>query len=178
MMPRPAFFFDRDGIINVPPPPEQRYLLRAEEFELMPGIAAAIALVNRAAWPVVVVTNQKCIALGRLDEAGLAAIHARMSDLLAREGARVDAIHYCPHDDAAACDCKKPKPGMLLRAARDLDIDLEASWLVGDQVRDCQAGRAAGCRTVLVGEETSAHADFVLASTDELAGWMKRNIFP
>ncbi len=177
-MPRPAAFFDRDGIVNVPPPAEQRYLLRPEEFELMPGIAAAIALFNRAAWPVVVVTNQKCIALGRLDEPGLAAIHLRMAELLAREGARVDAIHHCPHDEAAACDCKKPKPGMLLRAARDLDIDLPASWLIGDQVRDCQAGRAAGCHTVLVGEETSPHADFVLESTAELAGWIKDNILP
>jgi D-glycero-D-manno-heptose 1,7-bisphosphate phosphatase len=177
-MPSPAVFFDRDGIINVPPPPGQRYLLRPEEFQLMPGIAAAIALVNRAGWPVVVVTNQKCIALGRLDEAGLAAIHARMGLLLAKEGARVDAIHHCPHDEAAACECKKPKPGMILRAARELDIDLAASWLIGDQVRDCEAGRAAGCRTVLVGEGTSAHADFVLASTAELAGWIKHNIFP
>jgi len=153
-MARPAVFFDRDGIINVPPPPEQRYLLRP------------------------VVTNQKCVALGRLSEEGLAAIHRRMRDLLAGAGARVDAIYHCPHDDAAACDCKKPKPGMLRQAAADLDLDLSASWLVGDQVRDCQAGRAAGCRTVLVGEGTSPFADFILASTAELAAWLKQNILP
>ena len=142
----------------------------------MPGIAAAIRAVNEAGFPVVVVTNQKCIALGRLDEAGLAAIHARMQQLLATEGAQVNAVYYCPNDDAALCDCKKPKPGMLRQAAGDLDLDLAASWLIGDQVRDCQAGRAAGCRTVLVGEGPASEADVHLSSTSDIAHWLKNNV--
>ncbi len=170
---RPGVFFDRDGVINVPPPPEQRYITRPGDFRLMPGIAAAIRVFNEKQIPVAVVTNQKCVAMGIISEAELAAIHARMAELLAAEGARIDDLRYCPHAGDPPCACRKPKPGMLLAAAEALDIDLPRSWMVGDQFRDLQAGKAAGCRTVWVGEEAQAcpEADFLLSSTAELPGW-------
>ena len=159
---RPAMFFDRDGIINQPPSEEQYYITDPDDFHLMPGFVELLRFVTAAGWPAVVVTNQKCIAIGRLTEEGLAAIHARMHALLSEEGLAVLDVKYCPHDDEARCNCRKPLPGMLLAAAAEHEVDLSRSWLVGDQPRDCEAGKTAGCSTILVnGSAQSPHADFV-----------------
>jgi D-glycero-D-manno-heptose 1,7-bisphosphate phosphatase len=140
-------FFDRDGVLLE----MVDYLSRIDQVALVPGVAAAIADVNRAGIPVVVVTNQSAIARGLLTEADLRDIHAHLAALLAKEGARIDAIYYCPHHpdvgDAPyrrSCECRKPAPGMLTQAARDLGLDLARSVFIGDHATDIEAGQRAG----------------------------------
>jgi D-glycero-D-manno-heptose 1,7-bisphosphate phosphatase len=151
---RPAVFLDRDGTLVE----EVDYLVDPGQLRLIPGAAAAVRRLNEAGWPVVVVTNQSVIARGMASAQQLGQIHARLADLLRAEGARLDAIYYCPHHPdlgeppyRAACECRKPLPGLLRRAARELDLDLARSAMIGDGLRDLEAGRAAGCeRLVLV----------------------------
>ncbi len=152
-----AVFLDRDGTIN-----RYRGFLRdIREFELLEQAADAIRELNNAGYLCIVVTNQPVVARGEITEEGLREIHNKMETLLGQEGAYVDAIYYCPHHPHKGfegevaelkinCDCRKPKPGMLLQAARDYHICLEESWMVGDSARDIQAGIAAGCRTVWI----------------------------
>ena len=146
-----AVFLDRDGVINRKPP-EGDYITRWEDMELLPGVVEGIALLNQANFCVIVITNQRCVAKGLISEAGLEEIHRRMTETLARSGATVDGIYYCPHDLQASCACRKPAPGMLLEAARSRGIDLPSSWMVGDSDIDVEAGRRAGCKTVLLRE--------------------------
>jgi D-glycero-D-manno-heptose 1,7-bisphosphate phosphatase len=146
-----AVFLDRDGVINRKPP-EGDYITRWEDMELLPGVVEGIGLLNQANFCVIVITNQRCVAKGLISEAGLEEIHRRMTEILARSGARVDGIYYCPHDLEASCACRKPAPGMLLEAARSRGIDLPSSWMVGDSDIDVEAGRRAGCKTVLLRE--------------------------
>jgi D-glycero-D-manno-heptose 1,7-bisphosphate phosphatase len=148
-----AVFLDRDGVINRKAP-EGGYVTRWENFEFLPGVAEAISSVNRAGWSVIVVTNQRCIAKGLVSAGEVEAIHRRMREQLARMGARVDGVYYCPHDREPACSCRKPEPGLLLAAAREFEIDLSASWVVGDSETDVEAGRRAGCRTVRIGADS------------------------
>jgi D-glycero-D-manno-heptose 1,7-bisphosphate phosphatase len=147
-----AVFIDRDGTINV----EKEYLFRAEEFEFIPGAAKAIRLLNEAGFLVVVVTNQSGVARGYYAEEDVHLLHRHIAVQLEKEGARVDAWQYCPHHPsgrgsyALPCRCRKPQPGMLREAAARFDIDLGASIMIGDKLVDIEAGRAAGCRTILV----------------------------
>lgn len=152
-MPRDAVFLDRDGTLIE----EVNYLARPEQVRLIPGAADAVRALNDAGVLVVVVTNQAGVARGYFPESRVAEVHARLSALLAEHGAHVDAYYHCPHHPTAGvgryrvdCDCRKPKPGLLLTAARHLDIDLARSWMIGDKPCDAGAGRAAGCRTLLV----------------------------
>lgn len=154
-----AVFLDRDGTIN-------RYvgfLRRPEEMELLPGAAEAIRRINSSGYLAIVVSNQPVIARGELSVSELDEIHHKMETLLGHEGAYLDAIYYCPHHPHRGyegeipelkieCSCRKPKPGLLLRASEDYNIDLTASWMIGDDERDVAAGIAAGCRSVLIGE--------------------------
>lgn len=176
---RTGVFLDRDGVINQPPPPEQRYITRPEDFHLMPGIAESIRLLNQRNLPVIVVTNQKCVALGRIDEQALAAIHRRMRELLEAEGARLAEVRYCPHQESDQCDCRKPLPGMILRGAASQHVDLGFSWLMGDQSRDIAAGKAAGCHTLRIGgeEPSGSEAEVRLPDTSALPAWIKEK-FP
>lgn len=155
-----AVFLDRDGTIN-------RYvgfLRNIDDFELLPGVAEAIRQINERGYLAVVATNQPVIARGEVTVDQLREIHNKMETLLGNEGAYLDAIYFCPHhpdkgfpNEVAElkreCGCRKPKPGMLLTAAKDLNIDLQESWMVGDGKNDIEAGKAAGCRTALIGEE-------------------------
>jgi D-glycero-D-manno-heptose 1,7-bisphosphate phosphatase len=148
---RAALFLDRDGVIVR----EVEYLADPSQVVLIPGAAAAIARLNAAALPVVVVTNQAGVARGYFSEARVDDVHRHLSQLLEIEGARIDRYYYCPHHPTAGkgayrreCTCRKPRPGMLLQAARDLGLDLERSFLVGDKVSDVQAG--AVCRQALL----------------------------
>jgi D-glycero-D-manno-heptose 1,7-bisphosphate phosphatase len=150
---KPAVFLDRDGVVIE----DSHYLGHADRIRPLPGAAEAIAGLNRAGWPVVVVTNQSGVARGLFSESDVGAVHARLAEVLREFGARIDAFHYCPHHPEAEvaayrveCECRKPKSGMLRRAAAELGLDLAASWLVGDRVTDLEAGAAVGCRTVLV----------------------------
>lgn len=153
-----AVFLDRDGTINV----YKGFLRNVDDFELIKGIGGAIRAINEQGYLVVVVTNQPVIARGELRKEGLEEIHNRMETELGEEGAYLDGIYVCPHHPHKGyegeiaelkfdCGCRKPKPGLLLRAAENLNISLEESWMVGDSENDIKAGRAAGCRTALIG---------------------------
>ena len=165
---RPAIFLDRDGVLNelVPDldggPGESP--LRVADVRLIPGAAVAVSSLRTAGYVLVCVTNQPAAAKGQTSVSTLEAIQRRVGDLLAAEGATLDAWRMCLHHPegvvpelSGRCDCRKPAPGMLLDASRDLDLDLSASWMVGDTDADMAAGRAAGCRTVLVEHASSAH---------------------
>ncbi|MBI3910097.1 MAG: HAD family hydrolase [Armatimonadetes bacterium] len=152
---RRAVFLDRDGVLTE----DRGYLSDAADLRLLEGAAEALHCLRAAGWALVVVTNQSAVARGMLTEEGLAAIHARLQERLSASGARVDAIYYCPHHPEAAredyrrdCPCRKPAPGMLLAAAADLNLDLSASWLVGDQERDIEAAQRAGVRGILLAD--------------------------
>lgn len=148
-----AVFLDRDGTINQ----EKEYLHRPEEFEFIPGAPEAIGMLKDAGYLVVVVTNQSGVARGYYAEADVELIHRHMDELLAAHGVSINGYYYCPHHPEngidgymADCDCRKPLPGMLLKAASEMDIDLAASWMVGDKLADIEAGMGAGCSTALV----------------------------
>jgi D-glycero-D-manno-heptose 1,7-bisphosphate phosphatase len=148
-----AVFIDRDGTLNV----NTGYVGDPSLVVLVPRAAAGVRALNAAGYAIVVVSNQSGIARGYFSAAEADAVDARVRELLAREGATISAMYRCPHwpvgerpNDAPECDCRKPKPGMLLRAAADLDLDLASSWMIGDRLLDMQAGRAADCRCVLV----------------------------
>jgi D-glycero-D-manno-heptose 1,7-bisphosphate phosphatase len=147
-----AVFIDRDGTINV----EKDYLYRAEEFEFIPGAPKAIRLLNEAGFLVVVVSNQSGVARGYYTEEDVHLLHRHVATQLDQAGSRIDAWFYCPHHPsgrgsyALPCRCRKPQPGMLLDAASRFDIDLEASIMIGDKLVDIEAGRAAGCKSILV----------------------------
>jgi D-glycero-D-manno-heptose 1,7-bisphosphate phosphatase len=163
-----ATFIDRDGIINelVPDPesglPESP--LHPEEVRLLPGVGAAVRELAAAGYLVVGVSNQPAAAKGKVSLEQLLATQARVLELLAAEGARFDDFKLCLHHPegmveglGGPCDCRKPAPGMLLEAASDLAIDLASSWMVGDTDTDVEAGRNAGCLTVLVEYPGSGH---------------------
>ncbi len=152
-MSRPAVFLDRDGTIVR----EVDYLRSPEELRLLPHAADAIRRLNEIGFAVVVTTNQSGVARGLLTEDDLAQVHKLLAERLAKRGARLDAIYFCPHHPTAGagpyrreCSCRKPAPGMLLRAAEELDLDLSRCFAVGDSRRDLVAGREAGCKTILV----------------------------
>jgi len=143
----PAVFLDRDGVINraftregIPHPP-----FCLEDLELLPGVAAALEELKKHGYRLVVVTNQPDVARGTSSRELVEAIHEHLKAELG-----FDAVLTCFHDDADGCDCRKPNPGLLLRAARELAIDLDSSFMVGDRWRDVEAGRRAGCRTFFI----------------------------
>jgi D-glycero-D-manno-heptose 1,7-bisphosphate phosphatase len=165
---RRAVFVDRDGVINelVPDPlsgrPESP--LRLSDVRLVPGASRALGRLTDAGWRLVGVSNQPAAAKGLVSLEELEAVHARTLELLAAEGVRFDAFKLCLHHPdgvipelKGACECRKPAPGMLLEAVRELDLDPAVSWMVGDTDGDVAAGRAAGCHTVLVEYPGSAH---------------------
>jgi len=153
-----AVFLDRDGTIN-------RYvgfLRNEEDFELLPGVEDAIAGINKSGYLAIVVTNQPVIARGEVTYTQLQEIHNKMETLLGRKGAYLDAVYFCPHHPHKGfegeipelkinCECRKPRPGMLLQAAEAFNIDLNQSFMIGDGEEDVEAGKAAGCKTVLIG---------------------------
>ena len=158
---RPAVFLDRDGVINCKAP-EGDYVKTPAELELLPGVARAIADLREAGYLVLVVSNQRGVARGLMTEDDLEAVTAAMMGPLVAEGGAPDGVYYCIHGKEVGCPCRKPRPGLLLAAAEDRAVDLERSWMVGDRESDVVAGRAAGCRTILVGgaEGTAdVHAD-------------------
>ncbi len=175
-----GIFFDRDGTLNT----ELDYLSRPEELQLIPHAARAIREANEFGIKVFVMTNQSGIARGLFTEHDLDAIHKRLKALLADEHASLDGIYYCPHHPEfgtskykKACDCRKPKPGMLIRAAHEHHIKLNQSFVVGDRCIDMAAGKTAGCSTTLVltgygtvDRNECSHADFI--AQDAYEAWL------
>jgi len=152
-MMRPAVFLDRDGTINE----QMGYINHISRFHLLPRAAAAIRLLNEAAIPVVVVTNQSGLARGYFPKELLDEVHALMHRQLAEAGARVDGIYICPHYPEAKlaeyrvqCDCRKPRPGLFTRAAAELDLDLRRSYVVGDRWSDLKAAARCQATGILV----------------------------
>jgi D-glycero-D-manno-heptose 1,7-bisphosphate phosphatase len=162
-------FLDRDGTINVKAP-DGEYVTTWEEFHFLPGAVDAVRRLAAAGRCVVVVTNQRGVALGQMTEADLADIHRRMLDHLG-DGA-VAAVYHCPHHEDA-CDCRKPRPGMLERAARDLGgIDFVRAAVVGDSPSDMQAGRALGCKLVVIGHPRGEVVDHAAPSLAAAVDWL------
>lgn len=165
-----AVFLDRDGTVNK----YVGFLRDIGEFELEDGVAEAVRKINASGYLAIVVTNQPVIARGEVSFEELQEIHNKMETLLGEQGAYLDAIYFCPHHPHKGyegerpelkidCECRKPKPGMLLQAARDFNIDLENSWMVGDGENDIAAGNRAGCRTALVGNAGGEYGQAVTA---------------
>lgn len=155
-----AIFLDRDGTINE----YVGFLTNIDEFKLLDGVTDAIKKINASGFLAIVVTNQPVIARGEVTYEQLDEIHHKMETLLGQAGAYLDAIYYCPHHPHSGyagevkslkieCECRKPKPGMLMKATKDYNIDLEHSWMIGDSKNDILAGKNAGCKTVLIGKE-------------------------
>ena len=187
-MRRPAVFLDRDGTIIE----DVGFLRDLSQVDVLPWAAEAIRQVNDAGFAVVVITNQSGVARGYFDEAHVRATHRAIDAALAPHGARIDAYYYCPHYPKSSdphygvdCDCRKPASGLLRRAAADLGIDVNQSWMVGDWWRDVQAGIGAGTRTILIRTgRSTAHRpappdaprpDAILNDLMEAAGWILRN---
>jgi len=167
---RRAVFLDRDGTLIE----DVDYLTEPGQIRILPGVPAALRRLKEAGFLLIVVTNQSAVARGMLTEAKLTAVHAELNGRLAAEGAAVDAFYYCPHLPdgvveryARACDCRKPAAGLLRRAAAEWHVDPARSYAVGDSERDVEAGRAAGCFSILLGGGRSGHADALAA---DLAG--------
>jgi len=170
---RPAIFFDRDGVLNEaivrggkPFPPHD-----LSELVITEGAPAALAALKREGFLLIVVTNQPDLARGKTSRDGVDIINARLAEHLL-----LDAIEVCPHDDEEQCDCRKPRPGMILRTQDRFGVDLALSFMVGDRWRDVEAGRRAGCRTILIGDgygETFPSAPTTkVTSLHEAASWI------
>ena len=176
-----AVFLDRDGTINK----YVGFLRNIDDFELIDGVAAAIRKINESGYLAIVVTNQPVIARGEISFDELEEIHNKMETLLGQEGAYLDAIYYCPHHPHKGyegerpelkieCDCRKPKPGMLFKAAEDFNIDLSQSWMIGDGENDVKAGINAGCRTVLLSDGDECYGQNI--TMQSLSKLMKESI--
>ena len=179
-MSRPAVFLDRDGTLIE----ERGYLDRLDMLEIFPWTSDAIRLLNRAGFATVVITNQAAIGRGIIDEPFLRLVHDTMDARFAAGGARIDAYYFCPHHPDASCTCRKPAPGMIERACREMQLDPRRSVMVGDRWLDVACGHAAGTRSVLVrtghgGHEeeqapAGARADAILNNLMEAVGWILR----
>jgi D-glycero-D-manno-heptose 1,7-bisphosphate phosphatase len=181
----PAVFIDRDGTLIE----EAGYLNELSRLVFFPFSVDAVRQFNRGGFKVVVITNQAGIARGIVSEAFVAAAHAHISERMEAGGATIDAYYHCPHHPAGIvaglsrpCECRKPRPGLLLQAAADLDLDLERSFVIGDRWHDLEAGHAAGTRALLVrtgygardegAPKTGVQADAVVDNLAAAAAWI------
>lgn len=187
-MSRPAVFLDRDGTLIQ----ERDHLESLEMLELFPWTADALRLLNRAGFATVVVTNQSGVGRGLFDETFVREVHRTIDARLARGHARIEAYFYCPHHPSEArppylqvCGCRKPRPGMIEQACRELDLDPQRSFMIGDRWIDVKCGQAAGVRSILVRTgygsraerrpQSGVRADAILNNLMEAVGWILRN---
>ena len=163
-----AVFLDRDGTINK----SNGFITKPEQFKLIPGVAEAIKKINKSGYLTIIVTNQPVIARGDCTFEELELIHQKMETELGKQGAFIDGIYFCPHhtdkgfegerpEYKCNCDCRKPKPGLLLKAASDFNIDLAQSYMVGDGKNDIEAGISAGCKKSVLVSDSYTLLDFV-----------------
>ena len=182
---RPAIFLDRDGVINKNMDKDISF----DNFEILPGIARVIKRINESGYLCIVVSNQPMIAKGFIRFEDLDMIHKKMETSLGKEGAYLDAIYFCPHhpekgfagevpDLKIDCFCRKPKPGMILKACEEFNIDPGYSWMIGDSPADISAGKTAGCRTILVGQQLCPMADYQKADLIEATQFIMENSMP
>ena len=187
---RRCVFLDRDGVIVE----DRGLLVQVDDFRLLPGVPEALRRLHETGFALVVVSNQAVVARGLLTETEVMELNSALEDLLLAEGAApLDGFYFCPHHPAAylpayriECPCRKPRPGLLLRASQELGLDLGASFMVGDRPSDLQAGRRAGCRSIWVQSgrhadppietpeilEADPPADFICGSLLEAANWI------
>ena len=142
-----AVFLDRDGVLTRE---RQDYVKNPEELEILPGIDGPLREIRQRGFRIVVVTNQSVVGRGLTSREELSRIHEKLRLELANRGCTVDAIYYCPHRPEEGCGCRKPEPGLILEAAKDLGIDVRSSWMIGDKEIDLEAARRAGCRGIRV----------------------------
>jgi D-glycero-D-manno-heptose 1,7-bisphosphate phosphatase len=152
---KPAVFLDRDGVINKRML-EGDYVKNWSEFSFLPGVLKAVRMLKENGFLITVVTNQRCIARGIITEKGLKEIHERMLHEIRKYGGNIDAIYFCPHDVSDGCGCRKPKPGMILRAIKDfkdygIEIDLEKSYVIGDSEKDIIPAKVVGLKAIKIG---------------------------
>jgi D-glycero-D-manno-heptose 1,7-bisphosphate phosphatase len=146
---RKVIFIDRDGVINKQMPPH-KYVTRLEKFEFLPGVLNAIRDLTKSGFEIYVITNQRGISRGLMTEDDLNGIHAKMIEEVEKHGGRIADIYHCPHGNDDNCLCRKPKPGMFFKAAREYKLNLTKSIFIGDTESDRLAGEAAGCKTVIL----------------------------
>jgi histidinol-phosphate phosphatase family protein len=158
---RPAVFLDRDGTLIE----DRSYLTDPDQVRLMAGVCESLAELSKKGFPLVVVSNQSGLGRGRITPEQGQAVHERLVRDLAAGGVVLDDVVYCPHAPEEGCPCRKPRPGMILEAAARLGLSLENSVMVGDRDSDVEAGKAAGCRTILLGEN----------ARDSRPDWLARN---
>jgi len=144
-----AIFLDRDGVV-IRKAPDGEYVTDWREVEFLPGSLEAIAAFSRLGYKVIIVTNQRGVATGKIQLSKLQDIHIKMKEVIAGYGCDLAGIYCCPHDSSEGCTCRKPKPGMLLQAAKEHQLRLPECWMVGDAAADIAAGKSVGCKTVLV----------------------------
>ena len=167
-----AVFVDRDGTVM----PDLGYLATPAGVTLFPGVGEGLRRLREKGFLLVMVTNQSGVGRGYFSLDDLAAVHRRLFDLLLPFGVVFDEVQFCPHAPEAECECRKPRPGMLLRAAEKLNIDLAASFMIGDSPADMGAGKAAGCRTICVGpgacaQDMDFHAPNFPGAVDWILEW-------
>jgi len=141
-------FLDRDGVINEILPGS--YVKKISEFKFLPGVVEAISNLSKEGLPSIIISNQAGVGKGLMTSGQLAEIDRWMVNFIRARGGMILKTYYCPHPSGSGCACRKPQPGLLLKAARDFDVDLKGSYFVGDNISDIKAGCVAGCRTVLV----------------------------
>jgi len=158
---------DRDGVINLD---SEQFIKKPEEWKPIPGSLEAIARLNESGWRVVIASNQSGLGRGLFDMDTLNAINEKMTKALGQVGGRIDAIFFCPHTADSTCDCRKPKPGMFLQIAERFNADMKGVPVVGDSLRDLQAGAAVGCKPylVLTGKGVKTQADPALPEGTEI----------
>ncbi len=142
-----ALFLDRDGVLTRERPD---YVKNPDELEFLPGIYEPLRKIKEIGFRVVIITNQSVVGRGLATHEDLARIHEKLRQELGKQGCAVDAIYYCPHRPDEGCDCRKPAPGLILKAARELGIDTARSWMIGDKEIDMEAAKRAGCRGIRV----------------------------
>jgi D-glycero-D-manno-heptose 1,7-bisphosphate phosphatase len=162
-----AVLLDRDGTLNVKPR-EHEYVTSPEDFAWLPGAREAVARLARSGFSLAIVSNQRGVARGLVSARTLREVELRIQRDLRPLGCSIGVFRYCMHETADGCNCRKPKPGLLMEAADALEVDLGSSWMVGDAATDVLAGEAAGCRTALIGRASPAvRADVTAPSLEE-----------